>query len=155
MANLLKWNPYGTVVSLADATAMASRADGYYNTAQVAATDVVIDNSTNLNMMMDVLINLGAATWTTTGWLELYLLLAADGTNYDSGSSTYLPSSNNLVASLQISTDTTSAAKQITARGIILPPGKAKILWRTKAGVTLAASGSTMGYYTYTPNLNG
>jgi hypothetical protein len=155
MTSLLKWTAYNTVVNLGDNTCLAARVDGYYNICQVAAADVVIDNGTNLNMMMDVLINLGAATWTTTGWLELYLLLATDGINYDSGSSTYLPSSGNLVASLQISTDTTSAAKQLTARGIILPPGKAKMLFRTKAGVTLASSGNSMGYYTYTPNLNG
>jgi hypothetical protein len=156
MTNLLKWTAYATGVALADGTAMASRADGYFNICQVSSTDVVIDNTTNLNMLMDVQIILGSAAFTASGWLELYTLLSTDGgTTYDSGSSTFLPGPQYMEPPLQISPSALTQVTNLTARGIILRPGKTKVLWRTKAGVTLAASGSSMTYYTYTPNLNG
>lgn len=156
MANLLKWNAYATGVALADATAMASRADGYFSIAQVSAADVVIDNTTNLNMLMDIQIILGSAVFVATGWFEIYTLLSTDGgTTYDSGSSTFLPSPAYMEAPIQISPSALTQITNLTCRGIILRPGKTKVLWRTKAGVTLAASGSTMTYYVYSPNLNG
>jgi hypothetical protein len=156
MANLLKWNAYATGVALADNTAMASRADGYFNIAQVTAADVVIDNSTNLNMLMDIQILLGSAVWVASGWLELYTLLSTDGgTTYDSGSSTFLPGPQFMEPPIQISPGAVTQAVSLTARGIILRPGKTKILWRTKAGVTTASTGNSMTYYVYTPNLNG
>jgi hypothetical protein len=49
----------GASGSLADNTAMASRALSYYAVAQVSAADVVIDNATNLDQYLAVEVVLG------------------------------------------------------------------------------------------------
>lgn len=146
-----KWVPGAQAYSsanLADNTAMASRANGYYNIAQVSAADVVIDNATNLDQFLAITINLGSWTPATSDYLELYLLYAADGTNYESGSSSYLPEADRLWISKSLSTDTSAAAKRFTVWRPIRP-FKTKVLWRWMGTNNTAASNNSMTWQTF------
>lgn len=154
MANVSKWIAGQTNATLADNTALASRANGYYNICQVSAADVVIDNATNKDLYLGVWIQLGSWTPAVTDYLELYTVYSGDGTNYESGSSSYLPTSDRLWKTVQLSTDTTAGAKKALAFGEILPL-KTKILWRWKATNNTAASSNTFEWFTTNINLNG
>lgn len=157
MSNVAKWIAGAQAYSsgnLADNTAMASRANGYYNVCQVSAADVVIDNATNLDTWLSVTVNLGSWTPAVTDYLELYSLYAADGTNYESGSSSYLPEFDRLLASKQLSTNTSAAAKRFTLWMPILP-FKMKILWRWMGTNSTAASSNSLTWQTFNANLNG
>lgn len=158
MANIAAWQAPESysAANLADNTFLASRADGYYNVCQVGGADVVIDNETDKKLFMAVGSIWGSATWTTTGWFELYLLPAIDtAPAYASGSSSYLPVPGGRWGSMQLSTDTGAAARTpppIIAR---IPPIKFKVLWRWKAGVTSASSGNGLAYRRFGVDLNG
>lgn len=157
MANVAQWVAGDQAYSsgnLADNTAMASRTNGYYNIAQVSASDVVIDNAANLDQFLAVTINLGSWTPTVNDYMELYLLYAADGTNYESGSSSYLPEADRIWISKSLSTDTTAAAKRFTVWRPIRP-FKTKVLWRWMGTNSTAASSNSMTWQTFNINLNG
>jgi len=145
----LKWIAGGVVNTLlADNTAMATRAAGYYAISQVSAADVVIDNAANLDEYLAVAIVLGSWTPTVTDSIELYLVYAPDGTNYESGSTSFLPTADRLWRSRLLSTDTTAAAKRVLLWGPILPY-KAKILWRWRGTNATASSGNSMTASTF------
>lgn len=137
--------------SLADNTAMASRAASYYNICQVSAADVVVDNATNLDQYAAVEVVLGSWTPAVTDSIELYLLYAFDGTNYESGSSTFLPPADRLWRSRLLSTDTSAAAKRVMMWGPILP-FKFKALWRWRGTNSTASSGNSMTISTFNEN---
>jgi len=154
MANVSKWIAGQTLANLADNTALASRLSGYYNICQVSSSDVVIDNATNLDLYLGVWIEMGSWTPAVTDYLELYTCYSGDGTNYESGSSSYLPTPDRLWKVVQLSTDTSASAKKALAFGEILPL-KTKILWRWKATNSTAASSNTFKWFTTNINLNG
>jgi hypothetical protein len=134
--------------NLADNTAMASRANGYYAIAQVSAADVVIDNAANRDLFLAITINLGSWTPTVTDYIELYLLYAADGTNYETGSTTYLPPADSLWGFRDLSTNTTAAAKRVTLWRPIRP-FRTKVLWRWMGTNNTAASANSMSWQTF------
>lgn len=134
--------------NLADNTAMASRSASYYNICQVSAADVVIDNATNKDEYLSVTIVLGSWTPAVTDMIELYTLYAPDGTNYESGSSSFLPPLDRRWAQGLLSTDTTAAAKRLVLTGRILP-FKTKLLWRWRGTNATASSGNTMSWQTH------
>lgn len=153
MANITEWSAAVTTTALADNTALASRSAGYYNICQVSAADVVIDNATNKDLYLGVWVQLGSWTPAVTDYLELYTCYSGDGTNYESGSSTFLPPPDRIWRTAQLSTDTSAAAKKVLLFGRIMP-FKTKILWRWKGTNATAASGNTFDYFTYNFNLN-
>jgi hypothetical protein len=83
-----------------------------------------------------------------TDSIELYLLYAFDGTNYESGSTTFLPTADRLWRARMLSTDTTAATKRVMLWGPILPY-KAKVLWRWRGTNNTAASGNSMSWKTW------
>jgi len=139
--------------NLADNTALASRASGYYNICQVSAADVVIDNATNKDKFLTIEALFGSWTPTTNDVVQLYLLYSADGTNYESGSSTFLPPIDRLWRQRRLSTDTTAASKRVLLYGPILP-FKCKVLWRWNCTNSTASSGNAMSWLTHNDNLN-
>lgn len=156
MASINKWIASQSYSSgnLADNTALASRASGYYNICQVSAADVVIDNATNLDKFLTVEALFGSWTPTTNDVVQLYILYAPDGTNYESGSSSFLPPIDRLWRQRRLSTDTTAAAKRVVLHGPILP-FKFKVLWRwNSAANATASSGNAMSWATHNDNLN-
>lgn len=157
MTAIAKWNAGSQAYSsanLADATAMASRSSGYYNICQVSGSDVVIDNATNKDIYLAIEIALGSWTPTVADTIELYTLYSLDGTNYESGSASYLPEPDRLWKVKQLSTDTNAAAKIVSVFGEIWP-FKFKLLWRWMGTNATAASGNKMSWQTTNINLNG
>ena len=157
MANLTKWTAPSSQVTLADNTALASRADGYFAVAQESAADVVIDNTSGLHLFMDLELELGAAAWPVGGWFDFWLLPALDGTNYPTGSTTILPA-NERAATMGTHGNTSalsSTAIQLAVTGVFIPPALCKVLWRNRSGVTTAASGNALRYRLYSLNQNG
>lgn len=156
MASLLRWEAPSAYSggNLADATAMASRANGYKAIAQVSAADVVIGNDSNKHKYLTIEASLGSWTPAVTDYLELYLLYAYDGTNYETGSTSFYPPADRLWRTIRLSTDTSAAAKRFGATGLILP-FKTKVLWRWMGTNSTAPSGSTLSYQTFGDNLNG
>lgn len=157
MANINKWIAGEQAYSsgnLADNTALASRASGYYAICQVSAADVVIDNATNKDKFLTIEALFGSWTPTVNDLVEFYLLYAPDGTNYESGSATFLPTLDRLWRYRRLSTDTTAAAKRVIVHGPILPFAF-KVLWRWRGTNATAASGNAFSWQTHNDNLNG
>lgn len=156
MSNIGKWIASQAYSSgnLADNTALASRSTGYYNICQVSAADVVIDNATNLDLFLTVTIELGSWTPTVNDYIELYRLYAPDGTNYETGSSSYLPTADKLWAYSALSTGTSAAAKRIVLTRPLMP-FKTKLLWRWGGTNNTASSSNLMTWQTHNLDLNG
>ena len=134
--------------NLADNTALASRANGYYDICKVGGSDVVIDNAANKDMFLSITVEFASWTPAVTDYFELYLLYAPDGTNYEQASSSYLPVPGRLWASESLSTNTTASAKRVVLWRPIRP-FKAKVLWRWMGTNNTAASGNLMTWQTF------
>jgi hypothetical protein len=115
-------------------------------------SDLQIDNSTALDMFMDVSIALASAAFTGAGVnISLHLYpLNKDATTYGDGkfgSSAAGPPSGYCVATIPLVAAT--QAQEGTALQIAIPPGKFKLVLTNNGGVALAASGNTCQYRTY------
>lgn len=157
MTATAKWIAGAQVYSagnLADNTALASKASGTYGMCQVSGSDVVIDNATNKDVYLGVEIVLGSWTPTLADVLELYTCYSLDGTNFESGSGSYLPEQDRIWRSKVLSSDTSAAGKLFVVFGEILPL-KFKMLWRWRGTNATASSGNAMSWATTNINLNG
>jgi hypothetical protein len=106
-----------------------------------------IDNSTNKYVMVDIEIVLGSAAFTgTDSMIEIYLVPSVDGTNYGdwTGNVTTDEQENNKYYVGQVTTSGATAAQRMTLREVKIPPGLYKYGFRSRAGVSLAASGNTV-----------
>lgn len=145
---------------------MTLKSSGY----QVAATSVVwtsgqslnsatdnewtdlsdeIDNSTNLYVMYDFEIVLASAAFTgTDSEIELYVVPSVDGTNYPNwtGNVTTDEQENQQYFAGSGTTSGATEAQRIAISRVVVPPGKSKVGLRSRANVTLAASGNTVKY---------
>lgn len=115
-------------------------------------SDLQIDNSTALDMFADISISLASAVFAAPNFIGVYLFpLNKDGTTYGDGrfatsaagppASTYFVGSIGLVAATQ--------AQEGAVLGVVIPPGKFKVVLYNMGGVALAASGNTCQYRTY------
>lgn len=145
---------------------MTLKSSGY----QVAATSVVwtsgqslnsatdnewtdlsdeIDNSTNLYVMYDFEIVLASAAFTgTDSEIDLYVVPSVDGTNYPNwtGNVTTDEQENQQYFAGSGTTSGATGAQRIAISRVVVPPGKSKVGLRSRANVTLAASGNTVKY---------
>jgi hypothetical protein len=106
-----------------------------------------IDNSVNRYMMMDLRMVLGSAVFTgTDSAIEIYLVPSIDGTNYPDwvgdGTSDEQENNKHFVGSMTTSGDT--SVQDMSYRSVAFPNGKFKFGVRSRAGVALAGSGSTL-----------
>jgi hypothetical protein len=111
-----------------------------------------IDNSTALDMFMDISIALGSTAFAAPNYIGLYLYpLNQDGTTYGDGrfatAAAGPPSPNCLIDAICLVAAT--QAQEGTLTGITIPPGRFKIVLYNQGGVALAASGNTVTYRTY------
>lgn len=123
-------------------TGLNSLADG-----AAAAASSAIDNTSNLNLLMDLSIVLGSINPSGTPYIEFRKIeLGGDGTNYD----------DSTLASWigRIGLTTGSSAKYGSLIGVPLTLGQFKLIPINRTGVTLAASGNTLYYRTYSLNNN-
>jgi len=105
-----------------------------------------IDNSTNKYPFADIEIVLASAAFTgADSIIEIYIVPSVDGTNYPNwtGNVTTDEQENMQYFVNSVTTSGATAAQRIVVRDVLVPQGKYKYGFRSKANVSLAASGNT------------
>jgi hypothetical protein len=126
-------------ISTAMSTVLNSIAD------EANAISSEIDNTASVYLFNDVELYTAALAYATPASgavVELYLVEALDGTNYEDGNASIDPPAANLVGVFNIRAS--NAAQRHVLRQIPIPPTKYKYVVINKTGVTLAASGNTL-----------
>lgn len=137
----IKWEVTSTSTILS--TGLNSLADA------TNAISSEINNTTNLYLFDDVELYTGTfgSAPAVGSVVELYLVTAFDGTNYEDGDATIVPPAANLVGVFNIR-DSTSAQRHVI-RMIPTPPLKYKYVVINKTGQTFNASGNTLKLLQY------
>jgi hypothetical protein len=141
MANKILWEAAPASRGNVLTTELNSLANGGYS-----AAGTEIDNSANLDQWGSFEINLASLNPTTGAYLQLFIVTAPDGTNYEDNPSSTNPGSHASVAIVSIATG--SATKRVMTPWFRLPPTKFKVVLLNGAGVAFAASGSTVELFT-------
>ena len=136
MAVLTHYN-YETVLSLLT-TELNSLANNGYS-AQSAAQGA---DATGGPLYGDFELVLASLDPTSYALGELYILAAADGTNYPDAPASTNPATNQYAGTF-VGGDN-SSAKRAVIRDVPLPPGRWKALFKNTSGVTLAAASNTL-----------
>jgi hypothetical protein len=112
-----------------------------------SAAGAEIDNGTNLDMygQLELQVTFGTAP-SAGGYVEIYMVNALDGTNYEDGSNTVDPGTHKLVDRIPVRAVTT--AQRLNGRMLTLEPAKTKFLLVNGSGQAFPASGSTLTLYT-------
>ena len=106
-----------------------------------------MDNATNLDRWGKLELNVTFGTAPVAGgYVEIYVVTAPDGTNYEDGSNTVDPGAHKLVDRIPVRAVTT--AQRLTGRMIQLEPAKTKFMLLNGSGQAFPASGSTLTLYT-------
>jgi len=136
-----KWAAYtsrGSVLST-ELNALAS--------AGRSAAGAEVDNGANLDMfgVLELAVTFGTAP-VAGGFIEIYMVTAPDGTNYEDGSDSVDPGTHKLIDRIPVRAVTT--AQRLTGRLVPLLPEKTKFLLYNGSGQAFPASGSTLTLYT-------
>jgi len=115
--------------------------------AALSAATTALDNGTNLDTHCLIEINLGSLTPVTPGYIELYMLKAPDGTNYEEAPVVGGLDRNTLIATIPVPGGT-ATKRVMVPHLIVLPPCPVKWYLGNQMNVTSAASGNTMDVYT-------
>lgn len=140
MAATYPWNGFTDRGNLAS-TVLDSLGD-----ATLSAALTELNNLSNLDTHMLIEINLGSLNPTGSPYLELYMIKAPDGTNYEEAPVIAGVDRNTHIATIPVPTG--SATKRVMTRILLLPPFKIKLYIGNQTNVTLAASGNTVDVYT-------
>lgn len=106
-----------------------------------SAESSAIDNTSNLDMFVDLTLTLGTQSARSAGaTVGVYLIMALDGTNYDRVNET----TAELVAVFHY--DAATTATQSTRRDVPIPPGLFKLFVRNQTGQAFASSGNLLEY---------
>lgn len=134
----IKHKAYATIAS-ALTTELNSLA-----TATSSSASAAIDNTTNLELLMDLELVVTYGTNPTAGTtVDVYMVQSVDGTNYADAIFT----NAQLVAGFPLQAVTT--AQRIAVKDVPVPPGLFKLFARNNAGQTTAASANTLKYRTH------
>ena len=136
-----KWAAYtsrGSVLS----TELKALAPGGRSTAGAE-----VDNGVNLDMfgVLELSVTFGTDS-SAGGYVEIYMVTAPDGTNYEDGSNTVDPGTHKFIDRVPVRAVTT--AQRLSGRLIPLLPEKTKFLIYNGSGQAFPASGSTLTLYT-------
>jgi len=108
-----------------------------------------IDNSVLKNVMMDLELVLGTAVFLgTDSLIEIYAVPSIDDTNYPDwvGNVTTDEQENNEHFVASMPTSGASGVQRLAKRSVLMPVGRFKFGIRSRANVTLAATGNTLKY---------
>ena len=112
-----------------------------------SAAGTEIDNGTNLDVFGRIVLQVTFGTAPVSGgYVEIYMVTAPDGTNYEDGSNTVYPGTHKLIDRIPVRAVTT--AQRLSGRLIPLLPEKTKFLIYNGSGQAFPASGSTLTLYT-------
>lgn len=142
MANAVLWQAAFVDRSNILSTELNNLANAAYTN---AGTEIA--NQTNLDQYgkLELAVTFGSAP-AAGGYINIYMLTAPDGTNYEDGSSSVVPESRTFVC--QIGVRAVTAAQRLTTPLFMLLPAKTKFILENKSGVAFPASGSTVKLYT-------
>ena len=114
--------------------------------AERSAAGTEVDNATNKDRWgkLELAVTFGANT-DAGSYVEIYMVTAPDGTNYDDGSDSVDPGAHKLVDRIPLRETT---AYRVTGRTIPLEPAKTRFLLLNASGQAFPASGSTVTLYT-------
>lgn len=122
------------------ASALTTELNSLANNANSAESSA-IDNTSNLDLFVDLTLTLGTQTARSQGaTVGVYLIMALDGTNYDAVNET----TAELVAVFHL--DAATTARQLTRRDVPIPPGLFKLFVRNQTGQAFATSGNLLEY---------
>lgn len=112
-----------------------------------SAAGTEIDNGTNLDMygVLELRVTFGTAP-SAGGYVEIYMVTAPDGTNYEDGSNTVDPGTHKFLDRIPVRAVTT--AQRLSGRIFPMLPEKTKFLLYNGSGQAFPASGSTITLYT-------
>lgn len=112
-----------------------------------SAAGTEVNNATNKDMygQLELQVTFGTAP-SAGGYVEIYMVNALDGTNYEDGSNTVDPGTHKLVDRIPVRAVTT--AQRLNGRMLTLEPAKTKFLLVNGSGQAFPASGSTLTLYT-------
>jgi len=89
---------------------------------------------------------------TVDGLVDLYLVRAADGTNYEDGDATNRPVADSFACSFQLLG--TTAAQRLTCRDVPVPPGLYKTIIWNNGSQAFPATGSTLSVREHNRQVN-
>lgn len=108
-----------------------------------------IQNGQNNYPQMDLSLVLGSAAFTgTDSAIEIYIIVAVDGTNYPDwdGNTATDAQENNKYFRRSLTTTGSTAVQRIDVENVSMPQGNFKFAIRSRAGVTLNAAGNDLYY---------
>jgi hypothetical protein len=108
-----------------------------------------VDNSVNLDQYGFLKIDADFGSAPSDGYptLDIYLMKALDGTNYEDGSSSVVPSGQSFLASVPVRKVDTAQIPGLIGP-FLLPPCKIKFIVENQTGQATGASGNTLTLYT-------
>lgn len=116
-------------------------------TATNSAASSTVDNSTNLDLYADFLLQVTWGTNPTAGnSCDLYLIPSPDNTTFADGGGAVNPAKNLLVGSFYVRAVTTAQAMTLFN---VLIPQYFKLVLINNTGQAMAATGNTLKYRTY------
>lgn len=122
-------------------SALTTELNSLGNGSNTAASSA-IDNTSNLDLFMDLELNLGAAGSARSAGaiVSVYMVTAVDGSNYPDVNET----TAELVAVFPL--DAATTARRCAVRDVPMPPALFKLFVRNSTGQALNASGNTLKY---------
>jgi hypothetical protein len=131
----------------AQSTALSTEFNSLANGSYTAAS-ATIDNTTALDLFMDLQLNVTFGTAPSAGGtVDVYLLPSQDGTTFADGGGSTAPQAQLWIASFELRAVTT--AQVLMARDIPIPGLKFKLTAKNASGQAFPASGSTIKYVTH------
>lgn len=142
MANAIKWES----LYAARGDVLTTELNALANGSRTAAGSAV-DNGANLDQYAAVQLDVDFVSAPSSGaYVDVFMVRALDGTNYEDGSASVDPGTHTLVAVIPVRADT--AAQKLMSRQFVLPPCPVKFILGNRTGQAFPATGSTLKLFT-------
>lgn len=111
-----------------------------------AVLGAAIDNSSNRYLYADLELYLDTFNTAVITSVTVHIIASLDDTNYEDGSAGVPPVK---LADITFQIVTGNTVKRAIARGLLLPPGKFKLLLTNRTGAAFPAANNTLKYRLY------